>query len=168
MAKRIALVVLFFSILAIAAAYALAFLPGGAPGWTPWVVAIGIAATLVATMTLGAARNGRIGRLAFPFAFVFVVVAGGFSVILALPPANPLDPTLWLGLPPRTAILLYGIGLLPLFVVPIAYALTFDEMTLSQQDLERVRRAAAALRDEACVAPADHLARDTATAVEAG
>jgi hypothetical protein len=54
-----------------------------------------------------------------------------------------------LGLPRRAAIVLYGIGLLPLFVLPVAYALTFDEMTLSEEDLERVRRAAAAAQNPA-------------------
>lgn len=146
--KRLALGGVFLSILAIAAAYASAFLPGGTPGWGPWLMAIGIAAIMVATMILGAARNGKIGKLAIPFAFVFVVLAGGFCVVLALPPADPSDPELWLGLPPRAAVILYGIGLLPLFAVPVAYALTFDEMTLSQDDLDRVRAAALALREE--------------------
>ena len=40
--------------------------------------------------------------------------------------------------------MLLGIGLLPLLVLPIAYALTFDDMTLSEADLERVREAARA------------------------
>lgn len=146
MTKRAALVALFLSMVMIAAAYASAFLPEGDRPWAPWLMAIGTAATLVSMMTVGAARNGRIGRLALPFAFVFLVVAGGFSWVLALPPADPLDPELWLGLPPRAAIILYGIGLLPLLVMPLGYALTFDQMTLSEADLERVRNAARALR----------------------
>ena len=44
------------------------------------------------------------------------------------------------------AIVLFGVGLLPLLAVPLAYALTFDDQTLSEEDLERVRRAAAARR----------------------
>lgn len=133
----------FASLLAIGAAYASAFLPGGAPEWAAWVMAIGTAALLVAIMALGAVRHGRLGRLWLPFAFVFLVLAGGFCLILALPAADPLDPALWLGLPPRAAVVLYGIGLLPLLVVPIAYALTFDDMTLTEHDLERVRSAMA-------------------------
>ncbi len=146
MIKRLALPALFVSMLAVAAAYASAFLPGGAPAWAPGAMAVGTAGTLVATMTLGAARNGRIGRLAIPFAFVFVVVAGGFLLILSLPPIDPASPDLWLGLPPRAAIVLYGIGLLPLLAMPLGYALTFDAMTLSDADLERVRREARLLR----------------------
>jgi hypothetical protein len=38
------------------------------------------------------------------------------------------------------------VGLLPLFVLPVAYALTFDQTTLSEDDLARVREAARAAR----------------------
>lgn len=146
MIKRAALASVFLSVLAIGAAYASAFLPGGAPRWAPWAMAAGIAVLMVATMALGAARGDRLGRLALPFAFVLVVLLAGFGGVLALPPAAPADPALWLGLPPRAAVVLYGIGLLPLFAVPVAYALTFDEMTLSEEDLARVRAAAAELK----------------------
>lgn len=146
MAKQIALITVFLSTLAITAAYASAFLPTGTPGWAPWALATGTAAMLVAMMALGAARGGRIGRLVYPFAFVFLVLAGGFGLVLALPGTDPANPDLWLGLPPRAAVVLYAIGLLPLFAVPVAYALTFEEMTLADADLERIRAAALALR----------------------
>ncbi|HEX9249550.1 MAG TPA: hypothetical protein VF856_08620, partial [Gemmatimonadaceae bacterium] len=51
---------------------------------------------------------------------------------------GPLS-TLWLGLPARAAIVIYGVGLLPIVVLPIAYALTFESQTLSAEDVERVR-----------------------------
>lgn len=146
MVKRLALSGLVLSTVLIGAAYAAAFLPGGAPAWAPWLMAVGTAGSMAAVMALGAERNGRIGRLWIPFAFTFVVIAGGFGAVLALPPADPSDPALWLGLPPRAAIVMYGIGLLPLFVVPVAYALTFDGRTLSAEDLERVRRSAREFR----------------------
>jgi hypothetical protein len=38
-------------------------------------------------------------------------------------------------------VILYGIGLLPVLVLPVAYGLTFDAATLSEADLERVRAA---------------------------
>ena len=47
--------------------------------------------------------------------------------------------TLWLGLPARAAIVIYGIGLLPIVVLPVAYALTFESQTLTAEDIERVR-----------------------------
>lgn len=145
MSKRSALAGLVLSTLLIAAGYASAFLPGDPPAWAPWALAMGTAAIMVSSMALGAARRGGIGRLALPFAATFLVLAGGFGAALALPPTDPADPTLWLGLPPRAAIVLYGIGLLPLFFLPLAYALTFDEMTLGEADLARVRDAARAL-----------------------
>ncbi len=149
MAKRLALWLLVLSMLAVGAAYASAFLPGGTPSWGPWLMAIAIPGTMVAMMMMGAARAGRVGRLWLPFAFVFAVVAGGFSVVLALPPVDPSDPTLWLGLPPRAAVIMYGIGLLPILAMPIGYALTFDAMTLSEADLERVRQIARVPAEEA-------------------
>lgn len=138
-----ALVGLTASMGAMVLAYGSAFLSGGPPGWAPWAAAVAVPGALVATMTLGAAREGTIGRLAGPFAFVFVVLAGGFCVALALGPAATESPTLWLGLPPRAAVILYGVGFLPLVVVPLAYALTFDELALRAEDWDRIREEAA-------------------------
>lgn len=142
MTDRLAITGLLLSTVAIGAAYASAFLPGGAPGWAAWLLAFGIPGILVAMLVLGAARGGRLGRLVYPFAALFIVVAGSFAALLALPATDPQDPVLWLGLPPRAAIVLYGVGLLPFLIVPLAYALTFDEMTLSERDMERVRERA--------------------------
>ncbi len=151
MSKRSALAGLVLSTLLIAAGYASAFLPGDPPRWAPWALAMGTSAIMVASMALGAVRRGGVGRLALPFAATFLVLAGGFAAALVLPPTDPADPTLWLGLPPAAAIVLYGIGLLPLLFLPLAYALTFDEMTLSEADLARVREAARALAPAAAV-----------------
>ena len=145
MARRYSLAALLGGTLLIAAAYASTLLPGGPPAWSAWAMGIGTATVMVASMALGAARKGGVGRLKLPFAFTFLVLAGGFCAVLALPP-EPVGAPLYLGLPLRAAIVLVGIGLLPLFVLPVAYALTFDEMTLSQEDLERVRAAALRLR----------------------
>jgi hypothetical protein len=146
MTNRISLAALLASVLAIGAAYGSAFLPGGAPAWAAWAMALGTATMMVATMALGAARQGRLGKLWIPFAFVFLTVAGGFGWVLAMPATESVASPLWLGVPARAAIVLYGIGFLPLLVVPFAYALTFDQATLSEADLERVRAAATALR----------------------
>lgn len=93
-------------------------------------------------MALGAARGrAGIGKLKIPFAFVFIVLTAGFALALGLP-EETADSTLWLGLPHRAAIVIYGIGLLPIVVLPVAYALTFDTQTLSQSDIDRVRELA--------------------------
>ena len=95
-------------------------------------------------MALGAARGSAgIGKLKFPFAFVFIVLTAGFCLALGLPANEGPGSTLWLGLPTRAAIVVFGIGLLPIVVLPVAYALTFDTQTLSQSDIDRVRELAA-------------------------
>jgi hypothetical protein len=138
--RRVALTALFISILAIAAGYAAAFSKNGTPMWAPWLLALGIPVALGAIMILGAVRGSRgIGPLKFPFAFVVLVLAIGFVAALALPATEGPLSKLWLGLPARAAIVIYGVGLLPIIVLPVAYALTFETLTLSAEDLERVR-----------------------------
>lgn len=147
--RRVARLTLVIAICAIAAGYAAAFTPGGAPVWAPWLLAVGIPAALGGIMVLGAARGSAgIGKLKFPFAFVFVVLTAGFCLALGLPANEGVDSTLWLGLPARAAIVIYGIGLLPIVVLPVAYALTFDTQTLSQSDIDRVRELAARTKAE--------------------
>ncbi len=131
---------LFAGILAIAIAYAAAFGRAGTPAWAPWLLALGIPISLGAIMILGAARGRRgIGPLMLPFLFVVAVLAIGFCAALALPATESPLSKLWLGLPVRAAIVIYGIGLLPIVVLPVAYALTFETQTLSAADVERVR-----------------------------
>jgi hypothetical protein len=144
--KRVALSLLFIAHVAIAAAYASAFLPGGAPPWSAWLVVLGTSLALPSVLLVGAERAGRIGVLWIPIALSLGVLVAGFGAVLLMPPADPADPTLWLGLPPRAAIVLYGIGLIPYLIVPVAYALTFESRTLSEADLERVREAAKVYR----------------------
>lgn len=139
---------LFLATVMIAVVYASAFLPDGSPRWAGAALAGAIAVLMVALMVLGAVRgDGGVGRLAWAFAFTFVVIAGAFWLALALPP-EAADAALWLGLPRRAAIVLYGVGLLPIFVLPFAYAWTFDERTLRAEDLERVRELGAKARAE--------------------
>lgn len=137
--RRAALVALFIGIAAIAAGYATAFSAGKTPAWAAWLLALGIPVALAAIMILGAARGRRgIGPLKIPFAFVALVLVIGFGAALALPATEGPLSTLWLGLPARAAIVIYGVGLLPIVVLPIAYALTFETQTLSAEDVERV------------------------------
>lgn len=132
---------LVLGVFGIALAYASAFFPPSIAFIGPWLMAIMVPLVLFATMILGAVRGTRgLGRLALPFLLVFVLVAGGFVVALLLP-AEAADVRLFLGLPPRAAVILYGVGLLPLFMLPMVYALTFDTLTLTDEDIARVRAA---------------------------
>jgi len=144
MMTRAALTAFVVSCLAIAGAYALAFLPGGAPAWAAWGIAIGGPGTLSAVMLLGAARGGRVRVVAgAAIGLTFVVLAGAFVLALVLPAAEGAGGPLLLGLPLRTAVVLYGVGIVPLLFLPAAYAATFDAETLTEEDLARVRAEAA-------------------------
>lgn len=147
-AKRAALLAIAGSSAALALAYGSAFWPGGVPGWAPWLFMAATSVTMVATMALGAARGGRIGALWVPFGLVLVVLLGGFGLALALPPAVDPVAALWLGLPRGAAIVVYGVGLVPYLLVPVAYAWTFDRLALTPADVERVREEALAARSE--------------------
>ena len=158
--KRAALVALFIGTLAIAAGYAAAFGRKGTPTWAPWLLALGIPISLAAIMILGAARGRRgIGPLKIPFAFVALVLVIGFGAALALPATEGPLSRLWLGLPARAAIVIFGVGLLPIIVLPVAYALTFETQTLNAEDVELVRalgRENQAARESAAAAPRDN------------
>ncbi|HEY1952920.1 MAG TPA: hypothetical protein VGG76_08945 [Gemmatimonadaceae bacterium] len=146
--RQAALITLFVSVLAIALGYAAAFRRAGAPAWAPWLLAVGVPIALGAIMVLGAARGRRgIGPLGIPFAFVVATLAIGFGAALALPGGEGPLSVLLLGLPLRAAIVIYGVGLLPIVVLPIAYALTFETQTLNAEDVERVRALARQRQD---------------------
>jgi hypothetical protein len=138
--RSTALAALFLGICAIAAGYAAAFSRGGAPQWAAWLLALGIPISVGAIMILGAARGKRgIGALKLPFFLVIAILALGFCGALALPATESAASSLWLGLPLRAAVIIYGIGLLPIVVLPVAYALTFRTQTLTAEDVARVR-----------------------------
>ena len=146
-AKQLALATIVVSTLAIGAAYASAYRSGGPPVWAGWAFAAGVTGALVATLALGAMRRDRgLGRLVGPFVLMTVMIGAGFVAVFALPDLGASEPLL-LGLPRRAAIVLYGIGLLPTLVLPVAYALTFADQTLRPEDLERVLETARAARE---------------------
>lgn len=140
-ARSIALAGIVLGTIGIAMAYASAFFSPRVAAWGPYIMAVALPICMMGTMAFGAARRGRsLGRLAWPIGLVLVLVTGGFLLALMLP-AETASGTYWLGLPRRAAVILYGVGVLPLFVLPIAYAVTFEAQTLSDDDLARVRAA---------------------------
>lgn len=141
---------LFLGVLAIAAGYAAAFSSTGTPTWAAWVLALGIPLSVGAIMILGAARGDRgIGTLKIPFLFVIAILAAGFCAALALPATESPTSRLWLGLPARAAVIIYVVGLLPIVVLPVAYAVTFKTQTLTAEDVARVRALGAQHRGDA-------------------
>lgn len=125
----------------IGAAYLSAFMPNG-PRWGAWCMVGGLASLCAGCMALGAHRRGRRSAL-FYAALVFTALAIvlGFGLALVLPPTEGAESRLVLGFPVRAAAVLYVVGLLPLFVLPVVYAVTFDRLTLSDEDIARVRAA---------------------------
>ena len=105
----------------------------------------GVPGAIVSVMVLGAARGrvGGVGRLIVPVLFVGLALATGFGLALALPADEGTSTRLVFGLPLRAAIIIYGIGLMPIVVLPVAYALTFETQTLNPADIEKVRQAGA-------------------------
>lgn len=144
--KRFALAVIFLSMVAIAGGYAAAFLPGGAPPLASWIFALATAAMMVAMLLLGAARKDvPLGGLVWVFVFCFAALAVGFGLALTAPEVTP-DATLYFGLPQGAAVILFVVGLLPLLVLPIVYALTFEKTTLNTEELETLRARLEAMR----------------------
>ena len=136
--RRLALPLIVVSLLVIAAGYASAFLPGGAPRAAMYAFAIATSGIMTGVLLLGAARKDRpLGKLKWVFPIIFIVIAGGFCA--ALMQTDVDTGKLWLGLPAGAAIILYVIGLVPMMILPVAYALSFDE-TFGEPELEDVRR----------------------------
>ncbi len=132
----------------IGVAYASAWWPGGAPRWGVWSMILGAALTLAATLALGAlGSSGRRRWIMATAAFLFVVVVAGFGLPLLLPDRGAAEPLL-LGLPLRAAIEVYGVGLLPMLVLPFVYAREFDVRELDPGALEAFRAECERLRAE--------------------
>lgn len=110
----------------IGAAYLATMLAGAPPGWAPWAVAIGGSAASVALFVLGAGSRGAFGRgTALLLSALGLVIAGSFAVALAMPASADDGAQLVLGLPLPIAIVFYGVGFVPLFVLPVVFARTF-------------------------------------------
>lgn len=135
-ARRLTLAALSVSLVLVAAAYGSAFVTPGGAAWSIPAFAFGACGAMGAMMALGAVRQGRLDASWAPMAVTIALVAAGLVIVWLLPAAG--EP-LWLGLPRRAAIVLYGVGVLPAVVLPFVYALTFDRVTLRAEDIARIR-----------------------------
>jgi hypothetical protein len=148
MKKSVPVTLLLASTAGIAVAYIACFAGYADRTATIALMVVSVATMLIAAMMLGALRNGQLGRLALPFAAVWVILVAGFIIAALLPPETAITPHLILGVPRRAAIILYGIGLLPLIGMPIAYAVTFEDSTLADDDLTSLRARVQIILDE--------------------
>ena len=142
MAVQRGLVAVMLGTMAVGVAYASALLSHAPPGWAPWSMVLGIALLCTGSIALGGARPGRkAGGLGWALVAVFLILVACFGAALVLPAAEGPGAKLLLGLPVRAAVVLYGIGFIPALILPIVYARTFRDSTLSAADLERIRAA---------------------------
>ncbi len=112
--------------LALALAFALAALGGGERPIVSWLAIIGSSTAMAGALAAGAIRRGLLSRWAIlAVAVVFFVPLVGLGAAFLMP-VEPPGGALWLGLPPRAALVLYGVGLLPVFILPACYALDFE------------------------------------------
>lgn len=145
--RRAALGAVVVSLLVIAGAYLSVALSGAAVRWASWGLAIGTSVLCAALTALGAARRDRTAwAFAVPVGVIGTVMAAGFAAALVLPDAGAAERIV-LGLPLRAAIVIYGVGVLPVFVLPLFYGRTFESLVLSDEDIARVRADAAAARE---------------------
>ena len=145
--RTLALVVVSF--LVVAVGYGGAFAPGGAPAWAPWCLALGINGALMSLMALGAIRRDRLApALRWTFIGMFLWCSSAFAAALVLPAREGAAGPLLLGLPLRAAIVIYGVGIVPVLVLPFVWAFTFESETLSEEDLRRLRDAHASMKRE--------------------
>lgn len=145
--KRLLIRLLAASCGLVAIAYAAMFVSATPPSWAPIALAIGANGVIMTLMAIGAVRHDTMPRsLVWTFVGLFVLCAGAFVVALLMPAQEGVGGPLLLGLPLRAAIVLYGVGVLPIAILPFAYALTFESSTLSEDDLDRVRKAHASMR----------------------
>lgn len=139
-----ALTGLFLGAVLVALAYASAWV--GGPAWGVWVMIVGSALSLSAATALGAANSHvRPARVAFATIFLFVVIVAGFGVPMLLP-TDATKGALLLGLPLSVAIEVYGVGLLPLLVMPLLFAVEFKAGGLDDAALAELRRRCTAVR----------------------
>lgn len=136
--RRVGLALLIIGSLAVALAYGVT-LAGVAATAAPWWLAGGTTAILASLATIAAARRGRrTPILAATIVITFCCVGAGFFLPLAMP-APLAGDALLLGLPRPTAILLLLVHVVPLLLLPLAYAAAFETEVLGADDLERLR-----------------------------
>jgi len=134
--------------LAIGLAYLAAWLPAPLSRAAPWLMAGGTILLLLGLLLLGTRRSARRrpALLILGLSALALLLLSGFGAALLLPAETAGSPLL-LGLPRRAALLVYGIGLLPVLFLPLVYAFSFATGVLDAAELEALRTRLAALRD---------------------
>ena len=131
----------WIGVLLVGLAYAAAGFSGAPRAAAPWLMATGIPVLLVSLILLATRRKGgpRLPSiLVLGLGFLGLVLLLGFGAALVLPAEKTVAP-LYLGLPRRAALVIYGIGILPVGILPLVFALSFDRVVLSEEELRDLR-----------------------------
>ncbi len=144
--RRLALATLVLGVGCIVLAYGSAWRSGGTPAWGIGLMIVGAAMLMSGMLALSAHRSGVPTRRATIVAvLLFAVLLLGFGLPMVLAPETATGP-LFLGLPLRAAIEIYGVGLLPACFLPLLFAAEFRDEGLDQASLDRLRERCERLR----------------------
>ena len=110
----------------------------------PWPFSGAVFAVLVmgypvALMVVGIGRGGGLSGLGFVLLVFFVLVEACVLGMLVLR-GHVIDAPWFGGLPLAAAIQLYGLWFIPLLLVPIGYAVTFDRFDIKPEEIEHLKR----------------------------
>lgn len=107
--------------------YSAAWWPGGVPTWVAVAFAVATVLQLGGFTALGAvARTGRLGHAAWGIAGMMLLVGGALVYAIVAPDLGAQEP-LVLGLPRRAAVIIVGVGILPLVALAWAFVRHFAE-----------------------------------------
>jgi hypothetical protein len=110
----------------LALAFVLAIFGGGDRPVVSWLAVSGTSAAMAGALAAGAVKGERLSRWALVAVLVVLFVPlVGLGAALLLPASGAAEPLL-LGLPLRAAIVVYGVGFLPVLILPACFALDFD------------------------------------------
>lgn len=129
-----------FGLLAVAFAYAALLLDvaNAAAVLAPVLLAFGASAVLAGMLSLAARRPfGTPRALRTTIRLAFAATFGGLLYAIFAAPPTADDPLL-LGLPRVTAVMLLVTGLIPLVVLPLAYARAFARDVLGEEEIARI------------------------------
>jgi len=119
-------------------AYLTAWFPRLA-GAGPWLMVLGTVTLLLGLLHRGMRRGRPLpAGVILGLGLLGLVLLAGFAAALLLPAEGP-GSRLLLGLPRRAALLLYGVGILPVLWLPLFYAWSFERTVLSAEELAALR-----------------------------
>jgi hypothetical protein len=103
-----------------------------------WIFGLAQVALFTGLLALGARKRGQLGRFKTPIAIGGAAYAAVWTLLVVTYRSYMLgeNQELYLSFPAPTAVMLYGIWLVPIFFV-VVYLLYFDRVYFTKEDAER-------------------------------